>query len=46
MAIMIEPDPVTKDERHGVFLGNLTVIEEKSRNAAQIPSPQRGRGRG
>ena len=35
MVIMIEPNPVTKDERHGVFLGNLTVIEEKGARSLQ-----------
>lgn len=28
MTVMIEPNPMTADEKHGIFFGGLHVIEE------------------
>ena len=39
MVLMIEPNPVTQDERFGVFLGNLHVVTESgSRNLHAYPN--------
>ncbi len=39
MTVMIEPNPVSPDQRHGIFLGNLHVITETgARNLQRFPT--------
>ncbi len=39
MAVMIEPNPVSADQRHGIFLGNLHLVTDTgARNLQKFPT--------